>query len=244
MEETQNPISYIRTTPINSYARDLLQGAQDLLFDSDNVLFARIFSAIFTSVSAKSLDVLDHVSLCTHQSLCLKHYALDQAQSDARRDMAHQASEIYALEVNRLLGSLFSFDHPFWTCYYDRHNDALHAEGQMSDMIDIDQASITYHLQRHYSMFYVPLDCMYYLAGEQQHPDNTERHRGLGMQYEMIMQSMRWLLVALFIPKTIKGFNRTDAYRKAISLVNHLDIPLYKDFIIQKMHDKTVSTRK
>jgi hypothetical protein len=248
MEYKQNPISYIRTTPINAYARDLLQGAQGLIAETDNVLFARVFSSIFTGVSAESLDILDHVSLCTYQSLCLKHYALDNTQSDARRDMAHQASEIYTLEVTRLLGSLFSFDHPFWTCFYDRHNAALHAKGQMTTLPMNDQAHLTYFLQRHYTMFYVPLDCMYYLHRQQ--GTHIKRDQGSlcggvpSANYELIMQSLRWLLASLFMPETTIDFNHTKAYRKALSLVDHLNLPQYKEFIIQKMHGKKETVSK
>ena len=212
-------MSYIRTTPINGYARELLTATQVHLEHCLELNSTVLFSPVFNGLSSTAATQIMHLEQCASYAMCLKHASLNgNLDIDSRNDAA-RASQVYVLEMQRIVGHLFDIDHAFWARYYDRHNKALRYDHVAVEVAGIHEAM--HHYQRRYAAYLVPIDSLHYLT------DQVER-----TSYELIVQSVSWLLAGYFTPDAQSG-DKIKAYRNASRIAGSLDLPDYQTFISQ-----------
>jgi hypothetical protein len=223
-------MSHIRTTPINAYARELLTGTQELLEGCLDMHSDEIFRSEFPDISTDALETLNHVSQCASYMVCLMHAARNSSLALERRNDASRAAQVFGLEMQRQLGHLFPMDHPFWLRFYDRHNKALRYDRLESEDTQEDQSM--HHIRNRYAAFFVPLDCLHYLTNQINYTS-----------YELISQSVGWVLAGYYAPNNTADTDITQVYRKALRLVDRMNLPAYKKCVAEIVDQHLQHTR-
>ena len=136
------------------------------------------------------------------------------------------ATRIYHDELQRLLGSMFPPEHAFWDQYHHRNYTDLAFGVPISKTASHEE--VQQSLTRATGIYYSALDAMYFLAGRME-----------SSSYQLITHSLKWALQAYYTPARTAGFDRSQSLRNAIQLIESVDAPAYRSWLVHQIHHKT-----
>ena len=122
-------IGGITEAPISYKERDLITAAEKFMTGAIDFPIVEYVSVCFPKVESKLSQKIDRVWTCTtaayHLEQQIKQDDLSQASKKITNNIQLKAARIYEHEAQRILGSVFPMEHPFWKAFYLRQQEEL-----------------------------------------------------------------------------------------------------------------------
>jgi hypothetical protein len=216
-------LAYMRSAPITTTERDLLQSAEEFLDTALPLPIVAMLRPAFEGLPEHALTTIVNIAQCTAAALHLD-FAHSTTNSTSDITYIRQAGSVYLLETQRLLGSLFPIAHPFWQFYYIRRSAMNASESGGNARIENgwDCEKLPRYLQERYAMYFLIVDAMHYAS--------ECRNK---LAYELLLQSLKWILAGFYSGLLGARCNELSMYKRALKLTEPLDLPEFKTWITE-----------
>ncbi len=114
----------IKQTPLTWKELDIITAAERYMEDAIKLPMVTFVLSCFPKIDKKNLKKITQV---WRYNLAVFHLTKKRKEStDATtQTLLHTASRIYEQEAQRILGSIFPLEHPFWKAFYKRQETDL-----------------------------------------------------------------------------------------------------------------------
>ncbi|MEM6725180.1 MAG: hypothetical protein AAF598_14165 [Bacteroidota bacterium] len=109
----------IRNAPLTAKEIDWLTAAELYLLDLIELPLVHFVSPCFPHIFQSNLDQINLLWEYALAASQLSRKSLEE-QEATNQEIQQQASRIYALEMQRILGAIFPLGNPFWRIFYQR----------------------------------------------------------------------------------------------------------------------------
>lgn len=220
--ENDSRLQYMRSVPVYPGTSDQLMAVEKWLWDSPCLPARALVGNEFPEIKTDALNKLAHVQQCCEAIVHLRYVTEHQLENTAQLATIEKAANVYAQELQRLLGSVFHLDDPFWEQYYKRLNNVFYIRKPISpEFTAATPPSLSpLYLQQHYGLFFITLDAIHHCTG-----------LGNSLAYQLLLQSMKWVLTGYYLQQPTKAIERKTAFHNATQLVESLDLADYKEWL-------------
>ena len=220
--ETDSRLQYMRTAPVSPGTSDQLMAVEKWLWEAPCLPAAALVGGEFTGIKPAIMDKLGHVQQCCEAVVHLRFVAEHELEIADQLATIEHTADVYAQELQRLLGSLFHIDDPFWEQFYARQNSLFDFKNPAPAKLQEEpETTISpLYLQLHYGLFFITLDAI--------HRCTMGQHK---IAYQLLLQSLKWVLTGYYSPRLTVGFRNQEAFHNAIQLVDSLKLPEYKAWL-------------
>ena len=201
---------HLETAPFSPFERDVLV-ASDHWLKGWPVTFPvpSSFGPVFGDFEERESQSIAIAGQCSLRILILAYTQEAKPLSTYDQAVLDDAILIYTLEIQRILGGLFSLDHDFWGRLHQRIGGLYSSRTILTGDRSTDR----------HGVLLIPFDAMYYLTGSKSQ-----------LEYELLTQSVRAFTSSVFD-------KQEDAARKrdlmlALRLLNRLDLEDFDAWIL------------
>jgi len=117
-------ITAIKQTPLSWKELDIITAAERYLKGELNLPIIEFALPCFPIIEKRKFDKINQIWTFSKSALHL-HIESEQEQNKATQSILLKARRIYEQEAQRILGSIFPIEHPFWKSFYQRQATAI-----------------------------------------------------------------------------------------------------------------------
>ncbi len=204
IKDSNSILQSLRESPFNSANRDVLLISEKWLKSGLHLPPFHLFKNVFKGITDYQWIQIIKLSYCSSNVIQLNITATSQKLSEIDHHYIHEGILLYTLEAQRILSSIFKYEHPIWKTYYNK----------VSLLLNLSQETNSSFISKN-SFYILPLDAIHELT-----------LRKLSLEYELITQSFRSILSA-YDPE-IKDQERTYEYLNlALRIIRNIPVDGY-----------------